>query len=124
MDWEADWLRRVLPGTGVSIWSPVFDIMDFFRPATDAITARRKGDYKESVGWDKRACSERPWDQGKVWRSVASTTEFQSMAVALLFVSVLHRHQYFIYNSSLLGISSTSASNWFPLHRILTNATS
>ena len=78
----------------MSIWSPVFDIMDFFRPATDAITARRKGDYKESVGWDKRACSERPWDQGKVWRSVASTTEFQSMAVALLFVSVLHRHQY------------------------------
>jgi len=53
VDWEADLLRRVLLATGVSIWSPVLDMIDFFRPATDAMMARGKEDDCESVGQDK-----------------------------------------------------------------------
>ena len=37
-------MRRVLFATGVSICRPAVETIDFFRPATDAMMARGKGE--------------------------------------------------------------------------------
>ena len=49
-------LSRVLFATGVSIWMPELDMMDFFRPATEAMAqrARRReeGEAQQLAGKD------------------------------------------------------------------------